>query len=416
MLNENKEYWLCISEKVYYRIMDTQALLYNTETGEYMRTDNPEIIKLLQLLYKKDDLGTIRCNAKTLANSPYKEFINEFCAKQLGELIELSQTTERPVRLIPILNLQHDIDRVHNDPEYNIGENILKNLLQLNIYLNTKCKRSCALCNTYYRQCLCCMKSAEKQTQELDFTILKKLLYQIQYSAVGKLNLLGGNVFEYPYFREIDSLIKDFKGRIHIWNHLDHFLSEDFLISNFNYDAIVTFPIDKVIFNKRARAWKDVNFRYHFFISDINEYKESDRLIQEFEIDNYFIHPVFTGENLNFFEENVYTDTEDIFTNPLPFHRIFARQKLNTNFFGQLTVFPDGAIYANVNSPSLGNAGTDTLLDIIKKEMVENTAWRHIRNETPCSDCLYQYLCSSPSNYEIVIKRANLCHITENRN
>lgn len=193
-------------------------------------------------------------------------------------------------------------------------------------------------------------------------------------------------------------------------------MSEDFLVSNFNYDAIVTFPIDKEKFKERARAWKDVNFRYHFFISDINEYKESDRLIQEFEIDNYFIHPVFTGENLNFFEENVYTDTEDIFTNPLPFHQIFAHQKLNTNFFGQLTVFPDGAIYANVNSPSLGNAGTDTLLDIIKKEMVENTAWRHIRNETPCSDCLYQYLCSSPSNYEIVIKRANLCHITENRN
>ena len=130
MLNENKEYWLCISEKVYYRIMDTQALLYNTETGEYMRTDNPEIIKLLQLLYKKDDLGTIRCNARTLANSPYKEFIYEFCAKQLGELIELSQAPERPVRLMPILNLQHDIDRLNNAPEFNIGENIPKHEMQ----------------------------------------------------------------------------------------------------------------------------------------------------------------------------------------------------------------------------------------------------------------------------------------------
>ena len=99
-------------------------------------------------------------------------------------------------------------------------------------------------------------------------------------------------------------------------------------------------------------------------VGSIRSVSYTHLLIQEFEIDNYCIHPVFTGKNLNFFEENVYTDTEDIFSNPLPFHRIFAHQKLNTNFFGQLTVFPNGAIYANVNSPSLGNAGTDTLLDI----------------------------------------------------
>lgn len=40
-----------------------------------------------------------------------------------------------------------------------------------------------------------------------------------------------------------------------------------------------------------------------------------------------------------------------------------------------------------------------------------NTAWRRIREEEPCNLCLYQYLCPSPSNYEAVIGKTNLCHV-----
>jgi pseudo-rSAM protein len=134
-------------------------------------------------------------------------------------------------------------------------------------------------------------------------------------------------------------------------------------------------------------------------------------LIEKYTISNYAIHPVYTKNNHVFFEEFIYTNREDIFQTKLSFRQIFAHQKLNTHFFGSLTIMPNGEVHANVNSPVLGNISCDTLLDIVNKEMLMNTAWRKVRDTAPCSDCLYQYLCPSPSQYELTIGKPNLCHI-----
>lgn len=54
-----------------------------------------------------------------------------------------------------------------------------------------------------------------------------------------------------------------------------------------------------------------------------------------------------------------------------------------------------------------------TILNVICEELVQNTAWRNIRDVKPCSDCLYQFICPSPSNYELVIGKSDLCSAFE---
>lgn len=49
------------------------------------------------------------------------------------------------------------------------------------------------------------------------------------------------------------------------------------------------------------------------------------------------------------------------------------------------------------------------LLELITNELEQNTAWRKIRNEKPCNECLYQYLCPPVSNYEMIFNKQNLC-------
>jgi pseudo-rSAM protein len=82
---------------------------------------------------------------------------------------------------------------------------------------------------------------------------------------------------------------------------------------------------------------------------------------------------------------------------------------LNSNFFGNLTVLPDGDILSNINAPVLGNIATTPLLKLIAAELEHNHAWRKTRNEHPCNNCLFQYLCPPVSNYETVFKKMNLC-------
>ena len=411
MLDTNKNYWLYINPHVYCVLKETQALLYNTHTGGKMEIIAQEIIALLQSLHERENLGAIYCKGEELASKPYSNFVIEFCKKDMGNIVDVLQLPEKPIQLMPVLNLQRDIEKLQKNEGRSTGEEVLHYLHEVNIYLHTACQRNCPLCSEYFRQSLCCKTTSDTCPKTLDVSILQNLLDQIRYGAVGKLNLLGGNISEYPYYKELPALLANFKERVHIWHHYANIATSQTVFSDFLYDIPVTFPLEKDAWNQSLMLLKDVQAKYHFYITNVTEYEEAEKLIEEYEIEKYAIHPIYTKENLDFFEQYVYVDKEDIFEAKPTFRRIFAHQKLNTHFFGSLTILPNGDVYVNINCSTIGNITTNTLLDIINKEMLVNTAWRKIRDMKPCSECLYQYLCASPSNYEVLIGKPNLCHI-----
>lgn len=89
---------------------------------------------------------------------------------------------------------------------------------------------------------------------------------------------------------------------------------------------------------------------------------------------------------------------------------IFANMTLNTHSFGKLIIMPDGKVFADVNDSALGSI-SDPIYDLIYREMTERKAWFRVRDMKPCCDCVYQWLCPSPGNFELVIGRPNLCHV-----
>ena len=92
---------------------------------------------------------------------------------------------------------------------------------------------------------------------------------------------------------------------------------------------------------------------------------------------------------------------------------LFAKQALNTSDFGKINVMSNGEVYANVKHPALGNIHSHSVYEIINKEIEEGRSWLRIRNQAPCNQCIYQWLCPAPSDYEIEIGRPNLCHIKQ---
>ncbi len=388
MIDPEKKYWLFISPHVYCNIKEKQALLYNTQTGEKMIIKSPEIIVLLESLHYKKNLGSIYFEGEMLKSESYHKFISEFCQKGMGGLVDVAQTPKKPVQLMPVLNLQRDIEKLQKVDKQILGSNLLHYLLELNVYIN------------------------HAGQKELDASILKNILHQIQYGVVGKLNLLGDNVLDYLYVNsELSMLLTDFKGQVHIWSQSEKFSYSEIIIPDFWYDIIVTFPVEESSLNHCAELLKDFSAKYHFYVTSVEEFEEIEILMNKYPLENYSIHPVFTGKNIEFFQENIFLEEADIFSSVLSMREIFRNQKLNANFFGSLVILPDGSVKANMNAETLGSIQTDAILDLIYKEMLENTAWRKIRNTKPCNECLYQYICPSPSNYELVIGKPNLCHI-----
>lgn len=411
MFDSDKDYWLYIAPHTYCSIKDGQALLYNTLSGDCMEIANKEVIALLETLHEKKNLGCIRCLGMQLNLSPIREFVSEFCRKDMGGIVDASQVSEKPIQLMPVLNLQYDMEKLKIQNGRSIGEELLKYLFGLNIYLNTECHQQCPYCEYYFKQNICCSTFSARGPQILELSILQKVLDQIRYGSVGQLNLLGGNLFKYPYYKDLSELLMPMVCRTHFWNHYTAFLFHKEFISDFIQDVVVTFPLQKDILNHCVNLLKNVDVQYHFFIINEEEYKEAGILIEKYGMKKYTFHPVYIGDNNDFFEKYVFLNRSDIFHKKLSFRQIFTHQKMNTYFFGTLTISVNGEVYSNVNNTSLGNIANSSLLDLIGKEMTENLSWRKVRDNVPCCNCLYQYLCPSPSNYEIVMGKQNLCHI-----
>jgi pseudo-rSAM protein len=394
---------------------NSNALLYHTQSGAAMESSAQPVLALLQSLHEKKNLGAVYVEGQQLAREPYQSFIAEFCEKNMGGLADVEQVNEKPIQLMPILNVQREVEKLRKDRERSTGENILQYLLELNIYVNDACQRQCPLCYTYFRQSICCTKHSEP-SHGMSRQTLQKILAQIQYAPVGKLNILGGDLSQCAFYEDLDMLLQPFGEHVHLWMHYANAGNTGKFHAGFKYDIPVTMPIDEALFSAAFHRLKKEQTTYHFFITGEKEYQQAAQLPEKHAIAHYAMHPVYTGQNLSFFEEQVYMTKEDIFSKALSFREIFAHQKLNTHFFGSLTVLSNGDVHANVNSNKLGNVETDSILDLINKEMTANTAWRQIRNVAPCSGCLYQYLCPSPSDYEKAIGKPNLCHlITHNQ-
>jgi pseudo-rSAM protein len=123
--------------------------------------------------------------------------------------------------------------------------------------------------------------------------------------------------------------------------------------------------------------------------------------------------PKFTGENIDFFIKYVFLDKEDLLKSKVTKKNIFAKQVLNTNDFGKLTINHTGEVFANTYHKSLGTINDD-IRELVCKEMNMGISWRRIRNMNPCCDCVFQWICPSPSDYEIEIMKPNLCNIDLN--
>ena len=183
--------------------------------------------------------------------------------------------------------------------------------------------------------------------------------------------------------------------------------------NNFSYRISVDFPVDAQGFGRSNLLLRQqlFPFEYVFNVTSMEECDQAEDLISQYRIQNYCINPIYIGNNLAFFENYVYLSKEDILSTKVSVKDIFSNQAINVYDFGKIYVMPNGDAYANVNHPMLGNIYTDSIYEIVQKELDEGKSWFRIRNEDPCNNCLYQWLCPSPSDCEIKIGRLNLCSV-----
>jgi pseudo-rSAM protein len=354
-------------------------------------------------------MGSIQIGEKLLRSVDFKDFWRQFTKKRLGGLVPIKNMTEKPIIMLPILNLQRDYDRIKKLDYMEKGERLNRYLWEMDIYLNEKCEHNCPYCTEYIKQVHCCTKGNKKiMSNEL----LSIIANQTKNTALMKINFFGKDIIQ--NIPKIEHYFKDYKGTINIFRHFKYWKETLFQVK-YNDNVIVTFPIEQDIVLEEWKKKEDVsNITFHFIVCSDLELNKTEEIINYLHINQYCIFPFYNKENREFVRRVFAQSKEEILSEKgISFQKIFSRQKMNNNFFGRLTIMPDGSVSTIKGEKRLGNLYKDTLIQIVNRELSENTAWRKIRNQLPCSDCLMQFLCPSPSSYEKAMQINNICLVKQ---
>ena len=398
-----KKYWIFIYPHVFIYNKHGKSLFYNSDTGDSIFCEtNSKILELCE----PDNMYSVIIDETFLIKD---SVFNEIISKCFGELIPFSKDRIKPVSIFPRCLVEKQMYEDYTKVDFNA---CLSEFTELTLMLTGICSLDCAGCDYAYKQRLWC----HKKPLELPFKKIKNFLKFIPFSSLGQINLVGGDIFSYHHIEELFSFLEQFslkKRFIIYYKLLPDYMDKLSVFSqkDFTLELLLDPLFDKNLLIKIINQLTLYNVNFVMSVFSVEDYKNATNLASDNNIEVDII-PIFNGENYSFFENNVFIDGNDILNSSPTMKNIFAHQLINTNTFGKLIVFPDGEIYANVNRNSLGSIGDD-IYKIIYSQLSEGSDWRSIRNNHICSDCLLQWLCPSPSGYNDILNKDNLCHHPE---
>ena len=406
----NTQYFFYLYPNVYVSDKKQESiLLYNTSTGKQLVSNDRIFNDWVRKVYEPQNLGVI---------AVCKEEISRCCSSLLAEAISLNignvetLRTHKPVNLLPFLSLQKDFEKYDNKGEESmLGDDIISYLSELNLFLTSNSDGDRSFLKYVHQQRPFPVFN-EFEEEELDEHAVETILKQISYSPVKNINIFGGDLSLYKRLVLLNDILAQYnRYTFHFWSYvmdIDRLLVYD--NSNYCYDIIVIpkyqtniDSIKQLIEGKLS----EVKYRLHVYITSEEEYEEYARSFSHYQIE---IRPLF-ADNLGLFQKNIFINRCDFEDTPVSMRSIFCNQKVNSNFFGQLSIYPNGDVRTTYCAELLGNIYNDKIIQLIHKELVENTSWRKVRSNNVCERCHYQYLCPPPSLYESVIGKKNLCSI-----
>ena len=391
------EYWFVLKQSVFVWIKGNECYFYDSVSfvGQRFMLKDSETIRFVEALVDMDNLYSLSLKQEDLKVTGIQLVVEKLETLGWAKLINKCDVNGRPIQLPPVLNLQSDVRRLEDGTQTDMttGDGVLKNLQVLTLKLDDN------LTPLFINKLIGLLKDVSHVSlMELviygyssSLSIPEDFWLQLETLPCLKRFVLNLN--------EVSCrLVKQLKG--HISSHL---FFEFEIVPN-------TFSLQLMEDLRRM----EVDFKYSFRIFSEEDFEWATKLIENYQIEEYLINPVYTGRNLDFFQSCIYVEERDILDSRQTKQNIFAHQALNTNDFGKLTITTDGKVYANCHYPAIGSVDEDIRL-LVYREMTKGTSWLRVRDMKPCSDCVFQWLCPSPSDYELEIGKTNLCHVVEDK-
>lgn len=401
-----KKYWLILDSYTFIWKNGVKVLVYNSLSGKGFDTSlSPVLDTVVNELLDMENMYCIEISDIKLHDNEFSIFVSLLRENFCGDIV-LNDNISRPISIYPKLNINEAIDRDYKgiDNFESFGHHVAKNLLEFTLYLNGQQEES-----NFQNQVLWFFSGKNF----LSLNNLDLIFDKIQDVRILDFNVVAENLFEYPYLERLYYLLQKYPFKVSFYTYYKSVCSRDdfiHIISNERFELFLCldFPMEESVI-KKIVSW-NIAVKYVAKISSMEEYNQILNLIDKYQLD-IKVFPWFNGNNFSFFEEYVFLKKSDLLETQWSKQEIFSHQVLNTNDFGKLSMSSNGVIYANMFFDSLGTI-KDDIKQLIYKELKNGKSWRRTRDTlVPCCSCLYRYVCPSPSNYEVVLEKPNMCFV-----
>jgi pseudo-rSAM protein len=402
-----KKFWLVLFPDTFLWIKTNKGIIYNSINFKHCTFRcSDEINKLCDILADLDSLYSVEVTESLLRNRNVEQWVDKITAIEAGCLIEQNGQNCKLTSYYPVLSIQNGIDQINWEHKRNIGGKIIENLHELVFYINGSLHGS----DQYFRQ----VNYPVTSDISLDFNLIESFVNQCNNIMLNQITFIG-DLINYKNFEQLQKWVLSNDYFVH-FVLLAEDIKKDIMKKEFYCNDKVSFTIiinNFLSFSKQLEIYHDFSDKvtFAFPVTSNTQLESITSIVQETGLNKYNIIPIYNGMNMEFFEENVYMTADEFDDIELSRREVFVNMTLNVTSFGKLTVLPDGEIYSNINDTPLGSIG-DPIYDMLYKEMSEQKTWFRIRDMKPCCDCVYQWLCPSPGNYELAIGKPDLCHIT----
>lgn len=376
------DYWFFLEPYVFVGLTNKNVLLYNTLDGTSLESNQEDVIELLRETLQEEICGVVLLTSERYNKKNINNFIHKIRDKFMGDVIDISLSKGKPIQLLPYFNFpnKHELYKRHNFSPF---KNVLENLYEISIHVDV----------------------TTNVTKLISF--LQSVPGNPTFNIIGKIKDVASYAKLLTFFNQRHSPKNLFCSYENI------IVLQPLFENNFSYIISVCFPINMKQWDHSINMLlnQTLSIEYVFDVTSEKDIIQVEKMVEQYQIEKYKVNPVYTRDNISFFQDYVFLSKEDILSTPMTIKDFFSRQAMNIYDFGKINIMPNGDAYANLNFPTLGNIYTNNIYEIVHKEIVEGKSWFRIRNQAPCNDCIYQWLCPPPSNFEITIGRPNLCHV-----
>lgn len=409
-----KKYWFTLDTYVFLWEDEQNVLVYNTFSSESLLFEkNKSLTPVVKELIDPDSLYVVELTDTQLEDKSIHNFVTQIRNTFSGDIYDQAEFQEKPIVIVPSINLNDEVERNRNEfknVEF-FGQKVSKNLLELQLYWGGNCDKKCERCDHIWKQIRWCKQSPEL----LEENVLVTLLKQLQMSTVERLTIFAQSLFDSPLFEKYYENIAALKcvknlsvdcNLFHTFDMIQHVKLKEL------FDCFTIFVDDPEYIDSSYLELIDIEKTvFQFRIESELDYEKAQVVVDEYDISARFV-PYFNGENIDFFEQFVFQDRNAIMSTSWSKKDIYSHMHINSNFFGRLTILPNGDVCSDYRMERLGSLKEADLSTLVYRELKSKESWRLTRDlVSPCRDCLYRYLCPPISNYEREIGKFNLCYL-----